>query len=236
MFPVILFMAQVKRRKTARASRGASGSKRVSVRGAPKSADTRHLSQPAGTGTRKRKVKRKPSDDEFITRTTERKKDTEDDMSEDSFMVEPKKSTREKRHDTPEVHRVSSKPEFGESLKVGFSAKNSRKNSKWENKTSSNGEGDSAVKDEGLNQDEQVTISDVDDDTYIEWSPNNDEAERPEGEYEKDFNMEELKCRNCDDIINMKFIKYYTRNMGSEHIRVKGPFCSKLCSMEYTEA
>jgi hypothetical protein len=198
--------------------------------------EARHLRQPAGSGTRKRKVKRKPSDDEFITRTTERSKDTEDDMGEDSFMVEPKKVTREKVKATPEVHRVSSKPAFGESLKVGFSAKNSRKNSKWENKTNSSEEGDSGVKNNGFNQDDQVTISDVDDESYIEWAPNSEASERPEDVYDEDLNMEDLRCRNCDDIINMRFIKYYTRNMGTEHIRVKGPFCSKLCSMEYTEA
>ncbi|UCH88372.1 MAG: hypothetical protein JSV49_08910 [Thermoplasmata archaeon] len=159
---------------------------------------------------------------------------SEEKGEEDAVSVEKQKVT------------TSGKPAFGESLNVGFTGRNSRKHggkrhvrfSKLESKDAVSG-GDSGAGEGGVETMEELgmpqgEVTDLDEDSYIEWDGGSSQPERATSLDGNEFVHKELYCRNCDEIIDMKYIKYYFRTIDGKRIRVNGPFCSKLCSMEFS--
>jgi hypothetical protein len=108
-------------------------------------------------------------------------------------------------------------------LNVGFKGRNHKARQRRRSGKSKRGK---EVESERVRENEPV-ISDVDDDSFIEWDSGTvDEGTAP---------THEFYCRNCDDQIPRKYIKHFYKNHGADRIKVKGPFCSKMCSLEYSE-
>jgi hypothetical protein len=218
---------------------------------------------PAGTGTRKKKLRRKPSNDTTVAETgidkiVDRDEDS-DDESIESFMVEPEDESKRQNQDDSngedfenEVENVEesrskkpapeletkTKPAFGESLKVGFKTRNSRNRARGRRPPGGGArtaqDHDVAVEKEAM-YDNENEITDVDDDNYIEWDSGTAPTKESTNRSKNNDVPEELSCRNCDAIINQKFIKYYVEKRGDEVKKINGPFCTKLCSLEFSE-
>jgi len=186
-----------------------------------------------GSGVKKKKVKRWLRDEDYIPPPL-----NNDDGDEiESFMIEPdeaeehkQRSKRAKLFEEPDVKSVrfsevkNGAPTFGESLHVGFKTRNNKgRKHKHLAKSRRFKKEDNDIAEE----DSEPLVTNVDDDNIIEWDSNTvDEDPAP---------IHEFFCRNCDEKILNKYIKYFYKLEGPERIKVKGPFCSKMCSLEYNE-
>lgn len=211
----------------------------------------------AGTGTKKKKIRKKPKFEDYPVAEGPviilDDDDRLDDGEIESFMVKPgevsKPSrnnviddiTKEKTIEYPVEN--NSAPAFGESLKVGFRARNSRSRKQRFRKK---GEGTKSAR--GPEVDDMDTrgdghlVTDVDNESYIEWDAGT--KNDAEGD-EKKLTAEEelirageevagdLYCRNCNEPIRYRYIKHFTRTQDNNTVKVYGPFCSKLCSLEF---
>ena len=226
---------------------------------------------PAGTGTRKKKIRKKVIDDDdtaYIPPSVmEDEEVSEDDIKVISFMVTPRKASRSTdvniddipdkdisrsrletkvEADTIPKDSTKTKPAFGESLQIGFKGKNSRgrrrkrppiiklQHTDGGKNITAGVEAEEPLTMEELKEPEPE-ITDVDDESYIEWDSKGSSKGSEEVPGDDEFQGRELYCRNCDELIQFKFIKYYIKEEEGEREMVRGPFCSKLCSLEFSE-
>jgi hypothetical protein len=170
------------------------------------------------------------------------------DKSAESRTVELPEESRKPEGVGPQKKKSKSrkfkrgtKPSFGESLNIGFSGKNSRGRVRRRvgYPASKSAGADDTAFEEPLEMEEldskESTVTDLDDETIIEWDSGSSKPSDASDTEEEIDREEELFCRNCDDLIEFKYIKYYTKKEDNERIKVKGPFCSKLCSLEFSE-
>ena len=213
---------------------------------------------PSGTGTKKKKIKKAPVYEPYpaapgLVDSPEVDPDPDDDAVE-SFMVEPGDVRKPAPETVDPVHADNGKetilekngtPAFGESLKVGFRARNSRSRKERSVRSFATTEDEGKDIDSGSDVYETTPdppVTDVDDESYIEWdsgggsetAPDNNisSAEEELRELGQD-SRGEMVCINCHEPITQRYIKHFTRKQNDLTTTVKGPFCSKMCSLEY---
>ena len=199
---------------------------------------------PPGAGIKKKKKRRRPKDEDYIPPKPADYDD--DDGRVESFMVNLEEAENHKRDvkrdrigREPVVKSIkfadekNGRPAFGESLNVGFKGRNHKARQRRQSGKRKRGRelGESRelreLRELRESDDTEPVITNVDEESIIEWDSGTvSEDEVP---------THEFYCRNCDEQIPRKYIKYFYKNDGAERIKVNGPFCSKMCSLEYSE-
>lgn len=249
-----------------RGAKSKTARRKVVSSGRKRSADSPRSSEPEvvsikfqakeGPGLRKKKLKKKRSMDEELLMKYVKNGEAEDDFNPpDSFMVEPRSASEIKdkeavdfeshpklkdskkirgiKVDRPDLDSTT-KPEFGESLQVGFKKRSSRKRPAMDRSSETEDQaGETASSTE-------VVVSDVDDDSYIEWDSKKLDEDKGvpivrSSDSDDSFSREETLCRNCHEPLPRKYIKHFIKRIDDEESKVTGPFCSKMCSMEYSD-